>query len=48
MAKDTKISEGDNDDNETINRLHGKKLNGPIGYLTFLHSDVDSVSFKKR
>ena len=45
MTKNAEVGEGDGGDNETVKRSPlSKKLNGPIGYLIFLHSGKRWVS----
>ena len=50
MAENSEVDgNGNSGDNETVKRSpFFKKPNGPIGYLTSLRSNTDSVSFEKR
>ena len=43
MAEDAEVGENAGDNDEMVKRSPFKKLNVPIGYLTFLHLDADSV-----
>ena len=49
MAEDTKVgSNGDDGNNETIERSSFKKSSGPMEYFTSLRSNANSAPFKKR
>ena len=48
MAEDAEVGEGDDGDDETVERSPSKKPNVPTGYLTSLRSDADSAPFAKR
>ena len=49
LTEDAKVGgNGDNGDDETIKKSPFKKLSGLIRNLTSLHSNADSIPFKKR
>ena len=49
MADDAEVGDnGDDVDDKTVKRSPPKKSNVPMGYLTPLHSNADSIPLAKR
>ena len=51
MAEDAEIAksnDGNDGNDKMVIKSFSKKLSGPIGYLTSLRSNADSVLFEKR